>query len=217
MQNNLKSAVSPVKGIPYLRSLASRNILTEDAAFLFFMQWYAFSEFMPDLLSELIVSAETELERISLVKNLYSELGIDTGTESHPKMLCSLITQAYGRFEISAVRMATEEFIDQIECQVRLGHSAYNAGLVLALEEVAYEILGVLKEVLAKSGQTQFLTHPYITVHEEVEADHIAHTREIIGQYEHRSSEVEHGYREMMNWWQKFWDHAFECLEDADA
>jgi hypothetical protein len=217
MLNNLNYSPSPVKGLSYFKCLAAKSIVSEKSAIAFFMQWHAFSEFMPDLLSELIINSETEMERINLVKNLYSELGIDVGTESHPKMLKSLITEAYGYFNTSLVRVETEEFIDKIEMQVRKGNSAYNAGLVLALEEVAYEILSVIKEVLSKSSQAVFLKHPYITIHEEVESEHIAHTQEIINLYSNRGSEAEAGYQEMMRWWQVFWDHAFVCMEGCNA
>lgn len=206
----IEATTSPVRGVFYESTLKKARSLDRSQVQAFLSQWYAFSSFIPELLSLYAAKAENELERTNIVENLYSELGLDNGRVSHPQMLFDLIQQATGlppdRCHSS---QATGEFIENLRSSVNTQSPAYNAGLFRGLEHVAYDILDVLKEILVKSGNPHLVGHPYITIHEKIEAQHIDKTEENIAMHGRRREEVDAGFNYVMNQWETFWKSAY--------
>ncbi len=202
--------VSPVRGAYYDSTLKKAKSLAPNQVQIFLSQWYAFSSFIPELLSMYAAKAENELERANIVENLYSELGLDNGRVSHPQMLYDLIKQSTGlppdRYHSS---QATSEFIESLRSSVNNQSPAYNAGLFRGLEHVAYDILDVLKEILVKSGNPHLVEHPYITIHEKIEAQHIDKTEENIAMHGRNREEVDAGFNFVMDQWENFWKSAY--------
>lgn len=211
MSFSLKTAVTcPVKSEEYARMLKPRTWITQAKAYRFLSQWYAFSAVMPELLSICALKATTEGERANIITNLYSELGLDRDGCSHPELLKELILSATGTVPSSVdITDATRRFIESLRTALLMGTAASNAGILQALEAVAYNILDVLKEILAKSGNAHLCSHPYVKIHEEVEAQHIAKTTENVLQHGANRASIEAGYAQMMLAWQEFWNAAY--------
>lgn len=203
----------PVKGLLYKSTLGSALSIDRPNVASFMTQWYAFSASVPEILCIAAEKASCEAERKNIVANLYSELGLDTDGPSHPALLSDLIEKATG-FAPSPdlVSKETRAFLADLKDMMRNGSAALNAGVMLALEAVAYNILGVLNEILTKSDNRALTNHPYITIHEEVEATHIDNTEENIELHRANIADVIRGYSEMNRMWHSFWDAAFLAL-----
>ena len=92
------------------------------------------------------------------------------------------------------------------------GTPAFNSGVLLGLEYVAYDILGVLKKILIKAGCPHLVNHPYITVHEAIEAMHIESTEENADLYQDEQASVTAGFEHTMKLWAGFWASAYGML-----
>lgn len=203
----------PVKGSMYRQTLAIATDIKKPAVARFLSQWYAFSSSVPELLCIAAMKASCEEERSNIVANLYSELGLDSDGTSHPELLKDLIEQATGEVPSGGlISQDTRLFLEHLRRLMLEGSSAYNAGVMLALEAVAYSILSVLREILEKSGNAALTLHPYIVIHEEVEAGHIDNTEENIALYKDQMVEINQGYADMTCRWLNFWNSAYETL-----
>lgn len=203
----------PVKSTHYQRTLRAASSVNRNNVAAFMTQWYAFSATVPEILCVAAEKAATESERKNIVANLYSELGLDADGRSHPELLRDLIEKAAGCSPgPELVSVETRAFLSELKGLMHGGSSALNAGVMLALEAVAYNILEVLKEILVKSGNGDLASHPYITIHEEVEAKHIDNTQENIELHRANLSDVNLGYGEMNKLWASFWQGAYAQL-----
>lgn len=208
----------PVKSKRYEDTLHAASAVTRANAGSFMIQWYAFSATVPQILCVAAEKAASETERKNIVANLYSELGLDADGTSHPELLKDLIKKATGLTPTpELVSPKTRAFLSELQRLMREGGSALNAGVMLALEAVAYNILEVLKEILTKSGNHGLVTHPYITIHEEVEAMHIDNTQENIELHRCNLADVNRGYAEMNKLWALFWDGTYTSLVKDNA
>jgi hypothetical protein len=211
-------SLCPVKGSIYDKTLAVAIKIDKRSVAKFMTQWYAFSSTVPEILCIAAMKASCEAERANIVANLYSELGLDADGTSHPALLKDLIEQATGQTPSpDLVTIETRDFLVRLKDMMLAGSSPYNAGVMLAMEAVAYSILAVLKEILEKGGNLSLTAHPYITIHEEVEATHIENTEQNIELYKAQIGEINMGYAEMLCKWQLFWNDAFTTLVAHDA
>jgi len=208
----------PVKGSIYRQTLGAATKLDKACVAKFMTQWYAFSSTIPEILCIAAMKASCEAERSNIVANLYSELGLDANGISHPELLKDLIVKATGQIpSYDLVTFETRDFLLQLKSMMLAGSSPYNAGVMLALEAVAFNILAVLKEILEKAGSRSMTAHPYITIHEEVEAAHIENTEQNIALYRDQIGEINNGYAAMLLKWQLFWNDAFSTLVVQDV
>lgn len=211
-------SLCPVKGSIYNQTLAVAKKLDKPSVAKFMTQWYAFSSTVPEILCIAALKASCEAERSNIVANLYSELGLDADGTSHPELLKDLIEQATGQTPSrDLVTFETQDFLARLKKMMLAGSSPYNAGVMLALEAVAFNILAVLKEILEKGGSQSLTAHPYITIHEEVEASHIENTEQNIDLYKAQIGEINRGYADMLIKWQLFWNDAFTALVAQDV
>lgn len=213
-QNALAVAPScPVKSEVYLATLKPMKTLGPAETHRFLSQWYAFSAVMPELLSICAMKATSESERANIIENLHSELGLDGVGISHPDLLRDLIFKATGAEPNGAVvSEETRTFIEGLRMALLMGSAAVNAGILQALEAVAYNILDVLKEIVSKSGNAALTAHPYIVIHEEIEAMHIENTDENVKLHGAARASAEAGYMQMMRAWESFWASAYHDL-----
>lgn len=203
----------PIKGRAYEATLDALATIERSNVATFLTQWFAFSTSVPVILCIAAEKASCELERKNIVTNLHSELGLDTDGPSHPALLSDLIEKATGTVPSpDFVSNGTHVFLKDLKNMMRDGSPAFNAGVMLALEAVAYDILSILKEILVKSGNNALVQHPYITIHEEVEADHIDNTEENIALHKDNVIDVNKGFTEMNALWRTFWSDAFLLL-----
>ena len=202
---------SPVKKKYYADIFQCKDKLSNHQVQFFAVQWYAFSSSITKLLALCAWKAETEEERANVVKNLYSELGLDVSNgKTHSELLKDLIENASnGELDTGQISPTTSTFISTINSAVLNRPPAFVAGFLLGLEHVAYDILEVLKGLLDKSGNGHLKEHPYIKIHEEVEAMHIDSTENTIDLYDDRRSEVEEGFVFIMKEWEQFWADAY--------
>jgi hypothetical protein len=203
----------PVKGLAYESTLGAATTIDRSNVATFMTQWYAFSANIPIILCVAAEKASCESERKNIVTNLHSELGLDTDGPSHPALLNDLIVKATGIVPThNIVSRGTVVFLESLKKMLREGSPAQNAGIMLALEAVAYEIISILKEILAKSSNHALIQHPYITIHEEIEAEHINNTEQNISFHNDNMIEVNQGFIEMNMLWRSFWSNAFRTL-----
>lgn len=213
MQVVARYKTCPVKSLGYERTLAKAGSISPVAARRFLSQWHAFSAAMPELLSVCAVRAGSDAERSNIVANLYSELGLDGDGVPHPELLKSMIEEATGAApNPEDVTATTRRFVERLRAALFTGEPAFNAGVLLALEGVAYNILDVLKEILVKAGRPDVVRHPYITIHEAIEAHHIEHTEGNLELHMDRQDAVNAGYDLMMVAWSEFWADAYGLL-----
>lgn len=207
--------MSPVKNTAYFDSLSSASSLNPAKAREFLIQWYAFSCFIPKLLSLCAYKSESEPERMAVLENLYSELGKDhKNGQTHPELLRDLIEKAYSLTPSAAsASKTTKSFLSSLETKVLTSGSAYVCGLLQGLEHVAYDILDVLKEILTKTGNAELVNHPYIYIHEEIEKQHIANTEHCVNFHEDKPDQVKAGFNEIMVLWEAFWTDAYASLK----
>lgn len=209
----LNAARCPVKSHLYEAILKPMATIGCQETHRFLSQWYAFSAVMPELLSICAMKAASESERANIIANLYSELGLDGDRTSHPEMLKDLIVSATGTAPSSVdIADETRSFIEGLRTALLMGNAAANAGILQALEAVAYNILDVLKEILVKSGNAALTTHPYIVIHEEIEARHIENTAENAKGHGAARASTDAGYAQMMRAWDSFWGAAYRTL-----
>jgi len=206
---------SPVKGHIYQTTLKTINKLSQGQTYDFFNQWHHFSKAVLDLLAICAWRADSDKEKVNIIKNLYSELGLDVpGGKTHPQLLEELIIEATGKApETKKVSATTENFVNQITKEASSRSSSFSIGLLLGLEQVAYDILEVIKEVLVKSDQPQLVKHPYITIHEEIEAQHIDCTEENLANATDRL-EAKVGYDFVIEEWREFWGVIYQTLKE---
>lgn len=205
--------VSPVRGRAYNSTLGVLATISPDRARLFMAQWYAFSASIPAFLSLCAWRAGSELERRNIIINLHSELGLDGNEGTHPELLADLIVQATGEGpSLGDITDGTRAFILAMSDSVMRGSPAFNSGVLLGLEHVAYDILSVLKEILTKAGCPHLVGHRYITLHEEIEAMHIESTEENVSQYPDDQAAVSAGFEYVMSLWEGFWTSAYSTL-----
>jgi hypothetical protein len=207
------AATSPVKNEIYESTLKSMKALGRAETHRFLSQWFAFSAVMPELLSICAIKATTESERANIITNLHSELGLDGDGISHPQLLKDLILKVTGVEPSGAdITGETRAFIEGLRTALLMGSAAANAGILQALEAVAYDILDVLKEIVTKSGNADLAAHPYIVIHEELEAMHIENTDENVKMHGAARVASEAGYAQMMRAWEAFWAAAYRDL-----
>lgn len=214
IQSALAIAAScPVKNEVYDTTLKPMKTLGRTETHRFLSQWYAFSAVMPELLSICAMKATSEPERANIITNLHSELGLDSDGTSHPELLKDLISKVTGT-EPSGIDISdeTRSFIEGLRMALLMGSAAVNAGILQALEAVAYNILDVLKEIVTKSGNAGLTAHPYIVIHEEIEAMHIENTSENVKLHGSARAASEAGYAQMMRAWEVFWGAAYRDL-----
>lgn len=204
---------SPVMGELYLKTLAGSGALSAQAVREFLSQWHGFSSFIPRFLCLAAYKAETEEERLNVLENLNSELGMDGGSTAHAEMLRDLIERATGNEPQSRdIKPSTAAFLETLEQTVLTNSAAFNSGVMAGLEHVAYDILSVLKEILSKCGRQELILHPYIVIHDEIEKIHIENTQENIGFHGNKKKEVDAGFKFIMRQWKIFWDSAYLLL-----
>lgn len=206
---------SPVKGDGYKKTLGKARTLSKMQAAAFFAQWYAFSSSIPEILSIAAMKASSDEERANILLNLFSEMGFDSDGKSHPELLKDLIDEATGISPSpDLVSNETRYFLTQVKAVMKSGTSAFNAGVMRSLESVAYEILEVLKEILSKCGSEGLVEHPYITIHELIEASHIESTERNMNLHFEDDEELRAGEFAMEVNWKYFWDNAYSNLVD---
>ena len=204
---------SPVKGLAYERYLARRLKIDKLDAARFFSQWFAFSSAIPEILSIAAMKAESHEERTNILANLFSEMGFDSDGQSHAELLKDLIAKATGHEPIrSLIEQETFDFLKRLKMRMLEGSAAFNAGLILELEAVAYDILDVLNEILQKCGRGDLTAHPYIVIHETIEANHIDCTERNKTLHAENENDIKRGEAAMKSEWKKFWNHAYTLL-----
>jgi hypothetical protein len=63
-----------------------------------------------------------------------------------------------------------------------------------------------------KAGRPDLTTHPYIVIHDEIEAMHIENTSENVKLHGAARASTEAGYAQMMRAWDSFWRAAYRDL-----
>lgn len=205
---------SPVTGKDYEASLGKMTRIDGDQAYSFFIQWHYFSKSVLNLLAVCAWKAETTEEKSNIVMNLHSELGLDIPNgRSHPDLLADLIVRATGKHpEAVEASSETKEFVNQILKQTAAESSSFSTGLLLGLEQVAFDILKVLQEVLTKSGNPELIKHPYITIHNEIEAQHIDCTEKNLSVVRD-IEQAKRGYDFSMKQWEYFWASSYKLIQ----
>ena len=142
---------------------------------------------------------KSEYEKTNIIINLHSELGLDVKEgKSHPK-LSDLIVKATGKLpDEKVVSDTTKLFVGILLNTTMVNSSSFSQAFLLGLEQVAYDILNVLKEILKKSGNPNLMEHSYIVIHEQIEAMHIDNTEDNLAHVSNYEEAVS-GYKFVMS------------------
>lgn len=199
----------------YLLWLRQADSISSEKALRFLCIWYSVSRHQPQMLLHVAAAFHAWEERKGIMANYIEEDGqAKAGDDPHYVLLQQLIEKMGGTLVIDpeSERMASG-FRESI------GHlrETEAAGLLAGIEHPALDISSMLHEIINRAGFGDLLdSDPYLTIHVDVEPDHIidAHGRALsylqLGAEE--EAQVVVGFRKAMKFWAGFWPVAFRAL-----
>jgi Iron-containing redox enzyme len=202
---------------PYLRWLRSVEKLPLDGVVHFFNAWRPLSAHQPQILYLLAAAFPEQRDRKRMaVGNIWEEDGYQDGHDAHVVLLDQLIIKMGGT---PVILERTERIMDRFHQGLwRPTTPARSAGLAAGIEHVAMQISQYFHEVVLRSGFPELLkTDLYLTIHVQVEPQHIVDTHEIALRYMANSprerAEVLAAFEEVLTFWADFWNATFDDLQ----
>lgn len=217
----------------YLKWLESNPILTIKQVVDFILFWYPISRQQPQILALCMAALPKWNDRKKVWLNLGEEDGLaKEGQEPHYYLLQQLIKKLNknfvtdqivvknnGEFEIednypgdSEANALMTEFHDTLYKKMT---PAEVSGLLAAIEHPALDISAYFNKVIELCGRPDLLKSDlYLSIHVEVEPDHIIWAHGTAEQYmkEDQTDEVVNAFKSAMSFWNNFWAVAFTKL-----
>lgn len=200
----------------YLKSIQPINRLKAEHVVAFFNAWRPLSRHQPQILLLLASAFPDHADRHRLIRGNYlEEDGIAAGHCPHYMLLDKLIESLGGT---PAIVSRSEKIMSDFHQGLwRPTTPARAAGLLAGIENPAMDISAFFHEVVGRSGFPNLLKKDrYLTIHVEVEPIHIIDTHETALRYMAQGAkqreEVLTGFKEVMEFWTKFWSVPFADL-----
>jgi len=198
----------------YLNWLNSDPILKPESVVRFLCFWYPVSRHQPQILLLCAAAYPDWVDRRTVMDNYLEEDGmLKSYHNPHYELLEDLIAKIGGSFFSDD---DAEELMGKFHDTLSLKTPAQASGVTAGIEHPALDISAYFNKVISLCGFPSLLeSDPYLTIHVNVEPDHIiwSHSTALRYMNEGKAEEVIHAYQKVMSFWQEFWAMAFAKLD----
>jgi len=198
---------------PYLKWLGTNPALTRAQVIRFLCFWYPVSRHQPQILLKIAAAYPNWADRRLIMLNYWEEDGMaKPGDSPHYDLLEALIEKMGGKLKID--RQA-DKLVTQFHKTLDRMTPAQATGYVAAIEHPALDISAYFRTIIRLCGHRKLLTtDPYLTIHVDVEPDHIiwAHGNALRHMKTDSTGEILDAYQKAMSFWEEFWSLAFTRL-----
>jgi hypothetical protein len=216
---------------PYRSWLNTNPVLTIEQVVKFICFWYPVSRQQPQILLRCTASYDKWNDRKLMMQNYKEEDGmVNEGQEPHYYLLQQLIKKLDSKFEIDRkVEIDgkieiddkyigdedANEIVTKFHNTLVKMNPAQATGFIVAIEHPALDISAYFNKIVELCGKNELLkSDPYLTIHIDVEPDHIiwAHGNAERYMKNGKEDEVINAFKTAMSFWTEFWEIAFTKL-----
>lgn len=198
---------------PYRDWLDTDTSLAPELVVRFLCFWYPVSRRQPQILLRCAAAFPDHADRKLIMQNYLEEDGlIEAGHNPHYDLLEKLINKIGGDL---APDIVAEGLIGKLYNALNEVSHAQASGFLAGIEHPALDISAYFNKVIGLCGFSNLLTSdPYLTIHIDVEPDHIvwSHGSALRYMKGDKEEEVLHAFQNVMSFWKEFWAAAFSKL-----
>lgn len=204
---------------PYWKWLNTNPNLSVKQVVAFLCFWYPISRHQPQILLHCASAYNVWADRKLMMQNYLEEDGmVREGDDPHYMLLQMLINKLDDNFIVDETFCGddfAEEMISEFQKTLEIMTAAEATGYVAAIEHPALDISFYFNKIIELCGRSDLLTTDlYLTIHVDVEPDHIiwAHGNALYYIENGDEEKVLAAYQKGMKIWTKFWQRAFTHL-----